>query len=92
MDARRDQKSSIRHRPLSSGKMRQDISVSGREGIADLFQSAELLFEPLWETRIIMSNGLAQNLYWEVIRYLRFPYLMDIEKQRVICENLRNGQ
>ena len=60
-----------------------------REGIADLFQSAELLFEPLWETRIIMSNGLAQNLYWEVIRYLRFPYLMDIEKQRVICENLK---
>ena len=49
-----------------------------REGIADLFQSAELLFEPLWETRIIMSNGLAQNLYWEVIRYLRFPYLMAV--------------
>lgn len=73
-------------------RIREDAAryfVDRKDGIADLFQTVEVLFKPMWDTRIIMHNNLAQNLYWEFIRYLRFPYLMDIEKQEMISRNLK---
>lgn len=37
-----------------------------------------------------LDNRLIMNFYWEIIRYIRFPYLADLEEQRQEYPELKN--
>lgn len=112
---------------VDTQKYREDAAryfVPRKEGIIDLFESGNLLLEPLWEAGLerwgdeeweklrcgiselipgavtmpvefyilvlgALDNRLIMNFYWELIRYIRFPYLRNLDEQRTAYPELR---
>lgn len=110
IDARRTAKVIDRADPAAKTRSAAVYFAQREDGMRDIFEGAQLLFEPLWQQGIAvwgkehwqllaqslavppraltlpvrcyaiilntLHNGLALNFFWEVIRYLRFPYLL----------------